>query len=578
MGSLRSTADRDGVLAALSASRLRSESENVAVLRRRGQLNLALDLGIDVPLVEFSITAPNYPLPQLPHLVLVELPLADCPLRLLIALRRTGARLLVERLGSRWRVERLATLIAIRMVRAGGVRIRQGLVHAEARLDVSAPGPLRRSGLVLVRGARLLVDRARSMEGRYHVTTAHLAGPRLAAPDYFLPRRVLMINSALAWGGAERQLVNSMIGLAERGWDVRLACENLGRVPDSLFFAPELTRHGLSFTTLDDCGSTDAPSPVTAEVIAARLAELSPQVAARLLPYVEAILKARPAVVHAWQDQSNVAAGVAAAIAGVPRIVLATRNMAPVNFAYHQPHMRDVYLALLTDPRVILLNNSHAGAADYARWLGISAERIAVVHNGLRPIEPTARSTLPRQRRVPAAAPLVASIFRFYAEKDPRLWVETAATVAAARPDVHFLAIGAGPMLAEARGLAERRGFADRLHLPGALEKPWQEIVDAQVFLMSSRFEGLPNVLIEAQSLGLPVVSTPAGGSSETFLDGETGWLVTERDPGRLAERVLAVLDDPAWRARCAVLAPQNAEARFGLERMIDDTVTLYAR
>ena len=91
----------------------------------------------------------------------------------------------------------------------------------------------------------------------------------------------------------------------------------------------------------------------------------------------------RPRVVHGWQDGVGLAAGFAALAVGVPRIIVAGRNVRPANFSYYRPYMHAAYRLLAAEPRVILCNNSEAGARDYAAWLGIDPARIEVVRNGI---------------------------------------------------------------------------------------------------------------------------------------------------------------------------------------------------
>lgn len=500
----------------------------------------------------------------------------------LLRLYGGGARYLLEREGLRWRRRSLARCISYRMARAVAVRAVVRLDRLDSRIQAHATGPVgRAASRTLERVRRLVVEARHSRHGR-DLTSTDLSGPTLLSPSDFEPGRVLMINSALAWGGAERQLVNTMVGLRQRGWDVRLACENLGRVPDSRFFAPELDRHGLRYDTLDDIGRAQAVRLLESGLglrVEERLGRLPAPFDNALWPYVLAMLDVRPSVVHAWQDQTSVLAGVAAAVVGVPRVVLSTRNMAPFRFAYHEPHMRAAYRALSGAERVRLLNNSRAGAADYAQWLGIPEQTFDIVHNGFDfdalEAEDDAgwRLGLP----MPSGTPIIGSIFRFYAEKDPGLWMETAARVAEQRPDCHFLVLGIGPLREHALDLAKRSGIADRVHLPGALQQPHAVLRRMSVFLLTSRLEGLPNVLIEAQAHGVPVVATAAGGSAEAFSHGETGWLVEERSPAAIAARIVSTLEDRAWMEKCRVLAPRLARQRFGINRMLDETIALYA-
>ena len=400
----------------------------------------------------------------------------------------------------------------------------------------------------------------------------------------FVPSRIVLANSALAWGGAERQLVNTAVGLTGEGLsDVSVLCEHGDEILDHDFFRWRLDEAAIDVSKLPHITKEFNQDPRIS-----RLYEFlrpsqwwAPGLADGIGYYALEFLGRRPEIVHAWQDGTCIKAGLAAAFIGVPKIVLSTRNLAPYRFNYHLPYMRSGYRALLALPNVTILNNSEAGAADYAAWLGVPVERFRVIHNGIdfaglaRP-DDGAIQDYKRSLGLPDGVCIVGSVFRFYEEKDPMLWVRTAARVARARPDVIFLLIGTGRMHAKLMKLATKLGIADRLFLPGTEKNIAPAYAAMDVFLLPSRFEGLPNVVIEAQALGIPVVATDAGGTGDAVLDRHTGWIETSRHASRLAERVLFVLDDTAWAANARQRGPVFVSQRFGIERMIEETFDVY--
>src|SRR5262249_26852763 len=103
-------------------------------------------------------------------------------------------------------------------------------------------------------------------------------------------------------------------------------------------------------------------------------------------------------------------------------------------------------------------------------------------------------------------------------------------------------------------------------------------LLAAEVALLTSRLEGCPNVALEAQFLGVPMVATAVGGSPETILHGETGFLADANDAEGLASHVVQVLTDNELRTRLSAAGPPFIAARFGMERLIDETLTLYTR
>ena len=96
------------------------------------------------------------------------------------------------------------------------------------------------------------------------------------------------------------------------------------------------------------------------------------------------------------------------------------------------------------------------------------------------------------------------------------------------------------------------------------------------VFLLTSFKEGTPNVVLEAQHVGTPVIAVEAGGTREALEEGRTGWIVDPPDAAGLADRVCALLDDAGLRAACLTAGPAFIQARFGLDRMVDETLAAY--
>ena len=176
---------------------------------------------------------------------------------------------------------------------------------------------------------------------------------------------------------------------------------------------------------------------------------------------------------------------------------------------------------------------------------------------------------------IPADAPVVGSIFRLNEEKRPFLWIETAREVAELRPDCHFVIFGAGPMRAKVHVAAGSSGLGGNLHCPGTIADTALGLSLLDLFLLTSRAEGTPNVVLEASALGIPVVATEAGGTREAIDEGVTGYLVEPAEPAVIAKRIAQVLQAADWRARVQAAGPAFVARRFGLDRMISETLAL---
>jgi len=396
--------------------------------------------------------------------------------------------------------------------------------------------------------------------------------------------RVLLVNAGLAAGGAERQIVNTLIGLRNSGRceSVALLAEYIDHAPQLDFFLHELENQGIEVAqiehtvTLADDGVSSLP-PQIAELAA----ELPGTILEETLNLVEEFRVRRPTVVHAWQDSTSIKAGIAAVIAGVPRIVLGSRNVTPMNFTYYQDYMHPAYRALAALPSVVLLNNSEAGAEDYRHWLELPPGRIHVVRNGvdltsLKRAQTEDVRAYREELGIPLGSPVVGSVFRFWAEKRPMLWLESVAIVANRYPDVHYLIVGEGPMRQQMESFVRNGRLIGRVHLPGARPDIVTPLSAMDVFLLTSEFEGTPNVVLEAQWIGLPVVVTDAGGSREAIQSNVTGLLAIEPTAEVIAALVGQFLSEEPKARLAREAGPKFVAQRFAVDRMVDETITLY--
>lgn len=400
----------------------------------------------------------------------------------------------------------------------------------------------------------------------------------------FVRGRVVLINHGLAAGGAERQIVNTLIGLQASGAceSVTLLGEHIAEAAGLDFFLAALAGRGIEVSpvrrraAIAARGLADLP-PDLGELVAG----LPPILIAEVVDLVQEFRDRRPEVVHAWQDSTSVKAGLAAVLAGVPRIVLGGRNLAPTHFCYFAPYMRPAYRALARLDRVALLNNSRAGAEDYARWLALPPDRLTVLRNGVQ-LDHLARAAADEVLAyraalgIPSSARVVGSVFRFWEEKRPLLWLRIAEHVVRGAADVHFVVIGDGPLRGEMASFARSGPLAGRVHLPGPRPDIALPLSAMDLFLLASAFEGTPNVLLEAQWLGLPVVTTDAGGAREAVAPEGGGAVLDSQDPGEIGDAVLALLARPELARHAEVAGPRHVCDHFGFGRMIGETLAIY--
>jgi glycosyltransferase involved in cell wall biosynthesis len=406
-----------------------------------------------------------------------------------------------------------------------------------------------------------------------------------------VPRRIVMACPTLVAGGAERQIVNTAVGLRRRiDADITILVSRLFSPPGNDFFHKHLTKAGVEVREIRSPTSSRESwrQHCTADVepvlhqLHRMLKGLPPELGQELADTYLLLRALRPAVLHAWLDHSSVCAGLAALLAGVPRVILSGRNVSPLHFAYIlRPYMRSAYRAMANRPETILVNNSRGGADDYARWLGLDSQRFRILYNGVDLSH--ARDTTPRQvsalrqgHGISEQALLVGGMFRLSPEKRPLLWVDTVTAVVKARADVFGIIFGAGPLLNKVKERIKRDGVERRIIVVPPTKDSAAALAAFDLLLLTSRWEGTPNVVIEAQATGTPVVVSGGGGAVEALEHGTTGLFVETADASALSAAVMSMVDDSGLRRRFGERGPAFVETRFGLERMLSETLQLY--
>lgn len=401
--------------------------------------------------------------------------------------------------------------------------------------------------------------------------------------DETWPKTLHCIGS-LGAGGAERQLVNLLTNLSARGHHRQSLLTMHALEGDGAHYLPLLKDAAVEVRVNNDIRPQGVELIERNQEVVRLIRKMPASFNAWTLDLWVDIALERPDIAHFWLDHTNIWGAPAALLAGVPVVLVSTRNVHPENFPYlHAPYMRPWYRWLAQCPRVHFINNSVAGAESYAEWIGIPSSRFDVILNGvdLRHVVPASAAERRRMRQeigVPQDAVALVGAFRMSNEKRPLLFVETFARAAARHPSLHAVLMGEGPLLPEVEAAAVRLGVADRLHAIGRRTDLPTVVSSMDVFLHTAYWEGTPNVVLEAQQLEMPVVVTRAGGAADAVADGETGYLVDRDDPEALFERVVEVIDNlPCWKER-ARRGPDFIARRFGVQRMVDETLAAHRR
>jgi glycosyltransferase involved in cell wall biosynthesis len=300
-----------------------------------------------------------------------------------------------------------------------------------------------------------------------------------------------------------------------------------------------------------------------------------------------AIARGRFDVAVSTVRREHRAVGLAARLAGLPGSVARLMSgWAPDDGATACPRARRGW----THRRVVLLAaaNSEAGRREAVRQGLLPAARVVAIRNGVdhARFDPdrVSRGRFRAELGIPRHDFLVVSISRFVERKGQAWELAALGPLVASRPDIHVAFVG--PCRDEERvwraGLVRRAaGFpgAARIRFLEERSDVPEILADADLLVRASVEEGLPNVVLEAMAMRVPVVATAICGTPEAVVDGSTGRLVPPRDPAELRRAVEDLALTPASRRTALGQGGrERVERLFGMRRMIDAYERLFDR
>lgn len=395
-----------------------------------------------------------------------------------------------------------------------------------------------------------------------------------------VPRRIIHVSEGLGPGGAERQIVETLRGLKQYGFhDLQFVGLFLETAANLKFHAASLEQFNISCqepTRRSIFSKANGPHTLA---LLDQLNTLPDDFEKDVLTLAALFRVQKPEIIHAWQDAANLKVGLAATIAGAQKIILSCRSMNPTRFHFYRSYQRSAYRALASNPNVIILHNSEIGAKSYAEWLQLPVEDMQIVRNGFdreffRPTQSV--DAIRRILEIDVGVPVVGSVFRLVEEKRPYLWLAVAAEVLKCLPHCLFVIVGEGPMRDEILSRVKTLGLTKNFRFPGASHDIAGLLSIMDIVLLTSRVEGLPNVLIEAQMMGVPVVSSNVGGVSEAILQTESDCLVDSEEPKMFADPIVRMLTNCNDYDSESIAVKRFAEKRFSKDRMIAETLAIY--
>lgn len=344
--------------------------------------------------------------------------------------------------------------------------------------------------------------------------------------------------AAHIWGGAERAVTLLLRGLQSRGARVHLYCND-----------PRVSERARALGV-----------PTSIEVLGGDIAVHD------AIRFSYTLRRDRPDVLIVGTFKKMWLASLAARLGGVARVIarIGLQTDTPRNSKYRRVMSRWVDTIVLT---------ADATRETYRRMLpSFDPARIVTIPTGvIRPKVTRTRDETRDELGVPRHARVIGAVARLAKQKRFDRLLEAMAELPS---DVYGVLAGDGNELGPLENLARTLGIDTRVHFAGRREDVGNVLSALDVFVISSDKEGLSNAMLEALSLGVPVVSTDVSGARDALAAPPGGIApgeIVSFEPKALAAAIRRILDDPALRRRMSDAAEHRARDRFDFDRMLDE-------
>ena len=286
-------------------------------------------------------------------------------------------------------------------------------------------------------------------------------------------------------------------------------------------------------------------------------------------------------LVHTHSSKAGILGRLAAKLAGVPAVVHTVHGWSfnPTQSAWRRGLYRGLErrAAAWTD-RLLVVAEGH-------QEIGLAAgigrpEQYAVVRSGIDPslyrVDAARRQALRAEWGLTDDHLVCGTVANMKPQKAPLDFIEVAARACREAPNLRFIFAGDGPLMPQVREATARHGLTERVQLLGWRDDVPDLLAAFDLFLLTSHFEGLPRVVLQASAAGRPVVATAVDGTPEIIADGATGWSAPAGDIAGLTAGVLDCVRNQDEAARRVEQAQQRLQGTFHIQTMVRELDSLY--
>lgn len=371
------------------------------------------------------------------------------------------------------------------------------------------------------------------------------------------PADIAMFMPSMAGGGAEKMTLHLIAGFVQRGLRVELVLAHAR--------GPNLSR-----------------VPASVRVIDLQAPRVRNNLLGRCMHYLR---QEQPHVIISGMHYTNIVALCAQRLVRVPTRVIVCEQSTLSQYVRRTPLQRGQVMVKLM-PLLAhycypwaagIVAVSHQSAEDMAHAARLPLSRIHIIYNPIVMPDIIERASQPVDHPwfAPGEPPVILGVGRLSQPKDFPTLIRAFYQVRQQCP-ARLLILGEGEDRAQLASLIHDLQLGDSVALPGYVDNPYAYMQRAAIFALSSIWEGLPSVLVEAMACGTPVVATDCeSGPREILADGTYGPLVPMGDSTALAQAILATLNNTGEPAASRAALLQERASLYSLDRSVDAYLAL---
>jgi len=369
-------------------------------------------------------------------------------------------------------------------------------------------------------------------------------------PDIKQSLRVFHLRASNFYGGPERQLHMHAIKAAQAGLTITVG----------------------SF--MENSNQPEFLNVIAGDDIETRCFNVSNAYDPRSIGDIRRYLKNREIDILCTHDYRTHILGFLATRGLACRWIAFSRGATTENFKVRFFHALAGFIVRRTD-HIVAVSGSEKTKL---RRSGVNEDKITVVHNAIDipRIRTATRADLRSRFNLARDSIVCVSAGRFSSEKGQNFLIKAAVIASNQNQKLRFVLFGDGPDLEKIRTTIIEMGFQDRILCPGFERSILGCLRDADILINPSLSEGLPNVVLEAMALGIPVIATAVGGVPELIHHNESGILVPPSDERALANAILGLLENWSQHDHLIEAAVRTIEESYSFDRQLKDLSAVY--